>query len=998
MTTEKHRSKQNSPTPAANESHKLAKAKEESAGPTRSSETQHFPIVGIGASAGGLEALDEFFGHLPSDTGMAFVVVTHQHPGQTSLLPELLSRETSMLVVAASDGMLLKPNHVYVSTPGGLLSIVDGRLHRLESSGPNSPRLPIDYFFRSLAYDQKERAICIVLSGTGTDGTLGLKAIKGEAGLAIVQQSKSAKFAGMPTSAEATGLADYVLDPSEMGPQLVIYSKSSLPHARSTTSGKTVDFSNELMQDMFALMRARTGHDFSGYKSSTIRRRCERRMNIHHISQPADYVRYLAENSHEIDVLFKELLISVTSFFRDAQCWKALASEYLPELFHSRGGSNALRAWVPGCATGEEVYTLAIVMQEVGEKLKRHLGVQIFGTDLDSDAIDMARLGRFPEGISADISADRLERYFIHESGNYRVSKEIRDLAIFAPQNLIKDPPFTKLDLLSCRNLLIYLDAELQKRLMPIFHYALKPGGLLMLGSSESVGNFSDLFETVDKKWKIYRRLESNSGVHLLPRLPTSIHPVLSTPRSELDSESPLKIPSIAKLLERLALDRFCPTFVVVNSRGELLHVHGRTGEYLELPEGQVRTNILDMARDGLPHEIAAILRQAAASEGEVLRENVRVKTNGNFTAIQLAALKIQQPESIAGLILLTFRPAPLVRPEEAVVPPLVTPGSLEALQLELQYMRETHQTTLEELETSNEELKSINEELQSTNEEMQSANEELETSKEEMQSLNEELTTVNVELQSKVDGLSQANDDMQNLLNSTDIATIFLDNQLNIKRFTQQATQLITLRPTDVGRPISDLHLRLEGIDLIRNCRSVLDTLAPKKQRVESSEGNWYVMQIMPYRTTQNVVDGLVLTFVNIQDLRDAEKSSELKSYFEAIFDTIREPLLVLDDCAVVVSANRYFCETFRLAPQDVLDKPLMELANGAWNLPKLRDLLESVLPANATIEGFVLEHEFAGIGAKTFLLNARRLGNAVPFPGRVLLAMQDITGLKHG
>ncbi len=968
--------------------------------------TKHFPIVGIGASAGGLEAIDELLDHLPSDTGMAFIVVTHQHPQHTSLLPELLARETRMPVLKATDGTEVQPNHVYVGTPGAHLVIHDGALRRVKDETATI-RLPIDSFFRSLAADQKEHAICIVLSGTGSDGTEGLKAIKAAAGMAMVQQSHSAKFAGMPSSAEATGLADYVLTPAEMPAQLVAYARGPYLSGAGAASGsrraeQPIVIEAESMRRLFESLRKHTGHDFSGYKANTIRRRIERRMNIHQIIKPKDYVFFLDQNPHEIELLFKELLISVTSFFRDPESWEALANGPLGEMMKSSGDGTTLRAWVPGCATGEEVYTLAIMMRECAEKLKMRLNYQIFGTDLDSAAVEAARLGRFPDGISADVSAQRLERYFTRDDGHFTVRKEIREMAIFAPQNLIKDPPFTKLDIITCRNLLIYLDTALQKRLMPIFHYALKPGGILMLGSSETTGNFADLFEAMDKKWKIYMRKETSPAIYNIPEMPASKSDSNTPISGDVNAHSPSHQTQVAVLLERIALDRYCPTFVVVNSRGDLVHVHGRTGDYFELAQGQARTNILDMAREGLPHELATILRLASVTDDEILRNNVRVKTNGDYTTVQLAAKKITRPESVGGLIFIAFRPTERTRlpvvaetDQSLVASAKEIVGQIsdgETLTRELQFLRETHQATLQELETSNEELKSANEELQSTNEEMQSTNEELETSKEEMQSLNEELTTVNTELQSKVEDLSQANDDMQNLLNSTEIATIFLDDDLLIKRFTLQAPEIVSLRPSDVGRPLSDLVSKLKDVDLASDCKTVLDTLIHRKQRVETLDGTWYLMRILPYRTTDKVIDGVVLTFINIQELKDAEESGAMRVYFESIFDTVRQPLIVLDERFVVVSANRAFYNLFHLRSSNVAGKSLYEIDGGAWNLPELKNSLDVILYENSNVDDLEVEPEFLNVGRKKLLLNARRLGNAVPLTGRILLAMQEV------
>jgi two-component system CheB/CheR fusion protein len=634
-------------------------------------------------------------------------------------------------------------------------------------------------------------------------------------------------------------------------------------------------------------------------------------------------------------------------------------------------------------------------MRECAEQLGLRFSYQIFGTDLDSVAIELARLGRFPAGISSDVSPRRLDRFFSRDDGNYIIRKEVREMAIFAPQNLIKDPPFTNLDIITCRNLLIYLDAELQKQLMPIFHYALKPGGLLMLGPSETIGDLREFFETVDNKWKIYRRKETSPAIHSIPKMPSANRE--SSVAVTSNAVSQVRETTVAVLLERIALDRFCPTFVVVNAGGDLVHVHGRTGDYFELAEGRARTNVLDMAREGLPHELANVLRLASSTEDEVIRNDVRVKTNGDYALVQLAAKKVSRPESVRGLVFISFRSGEMAGVNAATdtVTKTVLQGPVsdnETLTRELQFLRETHQATLDELETSNEELKSANEELQSTNEEMQSTNEELETSKEEMQSLNEELTTVNTELQSKVADLSQANDDMQNLLNSTDIATIFLDEELRINRYTLQATQIATLRPTDVGRPLGELSSKLRNIDLVSDCKAVLDTLVPKKQRVETLDGTWYLMRILPYRTTGNVIDGLVLTFVNIQDLKDAEKSGEMRAYFESIFETVRQPLIVLDGQFTVVSANRCFYETFELRAEEVVGQSLYQIGEGAWNLANLKKSLDTVLPEKIVLEGFKVEHEFQDGGKGTFMLNARKLDDTVPFPGRILIAIEVV------
>ncbi|HTN76886.1 MAG TPA: chemotaxis protein CheB [Pirellulaceae bacterium] len=902
-----------------------------------------FPVVGIGASAGGLEALEALFAKMPTDTGMAFVVVTHQHPEHVSLLPDLLGKVTKLPVVEASDGLKLAPNHVYVSPPGGNLAILKGTLHRLAVATQEIPKLPIDYFFRSLAADQRERAICIILSGTGTDGTLGLKAIKAEAGMVMVEEPQAAKYAGMPASAIATGLADYVLPPAAMPQQLVAYAQGSYLRDINTPAERHL-IATEPLQKILILLRARTGNDFSSYKTSTLQRRIERRMNVQQITEPTQYVRYAQENPHELDILFKELLISVTHFFRDPEAWEALLAGPLPELLQSRPDGYLFRAWVPACASGEEVYTLAICLRESLEQIKRTMDFQLFGTDLDAQAIEAARQGQYPDGIAADVGAQRLERCFVHQESGYRIRKEIREMAVFAAQNVIKDPPFTKLDFLSCRNLLIYLNADLQKRLLPVFHYALKPGGLLLLGPSETTGACADLFDVVDKHWKIYRRKEIAVGARPMPDFPAQ--PATSRERIELAgpvapanaSES-----NITRLVDKLLLGTFAPPSVVINDRGDVVCIHGRTGAYLEPTPGQPRHNVLEMAREGLRSDLAAALRQAVSQNQTVFRENIRVKTNGDFTRINLAVAKIEEPEMLRSLWLVTFIPTP---PAQAATAPRKSrrhrsepeeAHRIDELERELQRARESLRIAVEELETANEELRSTNEELQSTNEELQSTNEELETSKEEMQSLNEELTTVNTELQSKVDDLSQANNDMQNLLNSTDVATVFLDKELNIKRFTEQVKPLIMLRAPDVGRPLSELASRLEYTELARDCEAVLRTLAFKECEVHTTSGAWYLMRILPYRTVDNVIDGLVLTFVEISRLKASQASLRRMS---KVFQEGADPILIVDLSGRILDVNEEAVRTYRFARERLLDQPIHKIISPALHA-QMDDLL---------------------------------------------------------
>jgi two-component system CheB/CheR fusion protein len=878
--------------------------------------TNGFPIVGVGASAGGLEALEELFRGMPADTGMGFVVVSHLHPGHTSMLPELLGKTTKLTVEEARDGLRVRPGHIYVGPPGGHLAILNGTLHRMELDR-KQVHLPIDYFLRSLATDQKEKAICIILSGTGTDGTLGLRAIKAELGMSMVQRVESAKYAGMPSSAIATGLADFVLPPADMPKQLIAYARG--PYVISAAPEREEAVALEPLQKIFVLLRERVGHDFSGYKASTIRRRIERRMNLHQLKNMSAYGRFLQENPHEIDILFKELLIGVTSFFRDAEAFESLKAT-LPDLLKNRPDDYTLRVWTPGCASGEEVFTLAIVLRESMESLKRRFEVQIFGTDLDSEAIDIARNGEYPDGIAVDVSQPRLDRFFVREGGTFRIRKEIREMTVFAIQNVIKDAPFTKLDLISCRNLLIYLNADVQKRLIPIFHYSLKPGGLLFLGPSEGVGNFTDLFEVVDKRWKIYRRKDAAPSIYGVLEF-SQAHWREHREARQLEPAPGPKEPNMMASIEKLLIGRFAPTSVVINDRGDALFFHGRTGAYLEPAAGKPRLNIIDMAREGLQLELSSALRHARL-HGEVVRSRVRVKTNGDFVQIDLGVSRINEPETLRGLFLVTFRPVSIPA-KVAKISGRRAPGSAstQALERELQSTKESLQTTIEEMETSNEELKSTNEELQSTNEELQSANEELETSKEEMQSLNEELSTVNAELQSKVDELSRSNDDMQNLLNSIEIATIFLDTQLKITRYTEQAKRLVNLIQTDVGRPLADLVSNLDYDAMVADCREVLRTLVFKHVEVQTKDKHWFLLRMVPYRTAENIIDGIVLTFVDINPVKQAEKTLRRMS---RVFTESLDPIFITDLQGNIIDLNDEVVRSYGWTRNDLLNKPV--------------------------------------------------------------------------
>ena len=834
-----------------------------------------FPIVGIGASAGGLEALELFFAAMPADSGIAFVVIVHLDPTHISIMPELLQKRTKMPVCQVEDGMSVERDHVYVIPPNKSLTILHGALQLLELSHPRSANLPIDSFFRSLAQDQERNAVCIILSGTGTDGTLGVKAIKGGVGMVMAQDEKSAKYEGMPRSAIGTGLVDYVLSPGQMPQQLIKYTKHTA-HASQKVAPRIAPTDGPIsgtLQKVFVILRARTKHDFSFYKQNTILRRIERRMNVHQIDDVSNYVRYLQESEREADVLFKELLIGVTSFFRDPEAFEVLRTTALPKLLADKPDDYTIRIWIPGCSSGEEAYSVAMVLCECMEQVGRHFHVQVFGTDLDEAAICVARAGLYPASIAADVGPERIKRFFIKEDdGHYRAKKLIREMLVFAPQNVIKDPPFTKLDLLCCRNLLIYLGPELQKRLLPIFHYALRPGGILFLGSSETIGQATDLFALSDKKWRIFHRKPSSA----------SAHPVLYFPASPESYEArDLEVPetvqraeelSALQLVETILHQSDTPPCAIVNDASNVVYIHGRTGKFLEPAEGKASVNIVEMARPGLKAELAAAIRQVAIHNQEVVHRGLRVEHDGSRLFLSLTVRPILEHSAMRGLMMVVFEETEAPAKEKTPKPKRTTGEQVdktaEQLHQDLQHTRESLQTTIEELETSNEELKSTNEELQSTNEELQSTNEELETSKEELQSLNEESATVNIELQSRIEELSRANDDMKNLLDSTDIATIFLDTDLRIRRFTPRATEIIPLTASDTGRPIQHLSSTLLDTDLTEYGKLVLADLAVRETEAGNKDGSlWYRVRVRPYRTTHNVIDGVVITFEDVTE-----------------------------------------------------------------------------------------------------------------------------------
>jgi two-component system CheB/CheR fusion protein len=952
-----------------------------------------FYVVGIGASAGGLEALERFFENMPESSGMAFIVVSHLDPKHVSIMPELIQKSTKMKLYQAEDGMIVKPNHVYVAPANSDIAILHGTIQLIEPVQAHGFRLPIDFFFKSLSQDLGEKAICIILSGMASDGTAGLKAIKSELGMVIVQDLKSAKFDGMPTSAIKTGLADYILPPEAMPDQLIkyaLYKVKGVLFDKSTSDGKIPD----IFQKIFVLLRNHTGHDFSLYKQNTISRRVERRMNVSQIDSIPNYIRLLQENPSEIDSLFKELLIGVTNFFRDPESFVKLKG-ILAELVKRKPEGGKIRIWIPGCSTGEEAYSIAIILAECMNKAKKNLDVQIFATDIDSEAIEKARIGTF-SGIQPDVDKTRLRNFFTSSGNTFHIRKEIREMMIFAPQNVIKDPPFTKMDLISCRNLLIYFNAELQKKIIPIFHYSLLSNGILFLGSSETIGGFVDLFSMLDKKWKFYKKRDSIY----------SVQPFIDFPLSHSIGkiyEIPMKtngIKNITQLGEKVILQNYSPDCVIINRNGDIVYIHGKTSRYLELTNGEASMNIFEMARDSLKQELPALIRKVKSTRIGLTAEGIKIKPNGKTLLLNLTVKPIKEPLEMSGFFLLLFEE--VLQQEKSPTSKKVhydkkSEKIIKQIEHELKITKENLRSTIEELETSNEELKSTNEEMQSTNEEMQSSNEELETSKEELQSLNEELITVNTELQNKNDELSVINNDMKNLLDSIKIPTIFLDNNLLVKRFTHQAKEIVNLIDSDIGRPIKHMATNLKYEKFIDEANEVLRTLSAKEIDVQTKEGTWYQMRILPYRTNNNVIDGLVVTFTHIHKIKTAyEEIQKLnqevqlaREYSNNIVDTVRDSLLILDKDLKVLSANRSFYKMFNTVSEKTVGKFVYKLQDNKWDIPKLRKLLEEIIPESSFFEDYEVEYNFKD-GKKKLLLNAREIFHGDKESQLILLAIQ--------
>ncbi|MBN1920970.1 MAG: PAS domain-containing protein [Anaerolineae bacterium] len=952
--------------------------------------TRPFSIVGLGASAGGLEALKQFFAHMPHDSNIAFVVVQHLDPDHQSYLSELIQPLTQMAVVVIEQGVDIVPNRVYVVPPGRNVELVQSKLQlsKQERYSGMGADLPIDFFFRSLAYAQGNRAICIILSGMGTDGTLGLKLIKEQNGLVMAQSPESAQNKGMPNSAIATGLVDYILPPDEMPAKLINYTTLAFTLMDRKIMPEGLNAA-DYIERVLALLRAQTGHDFSLYKRNMIDRRIQRRMAINQSQDLVAYVQYLQQTPDEREALFKDLLIGVTEFFRDPETFEVFEQVVLPHLFENRTPDQAIRVWVPGCATGEEAYSIAMLIQKHMKMRDQVFDVQIFATDIDEEALNKARVGLYPGGISANVPPEYLRTFFVEEDHSYRIVKQIRDRVIFAAQNVIKDPPFSKLDLISCRNLLIYLGATLQQKVLSLFHYALNSSGFLFLGTSENLGKLDYLFDPVDTKAKLFKRAATN-----ITRVPD-----MTFVTSDWASKDIVRIVAsdtpadILALIDRMLLENYAPACVVVNERHEIVSIRGRTGRYLELTtERRANLDILAMARTGLQTSLGHALHTVMATKQEVVHESVQIKQNGETHIINLIVKPIGFPDSSErNLIAVIFQDVPISlgapNDSELTSDQSYVDRRIVELEQELTATKDYLQATIEE-------LRSANEEAQSANEEMHSVNEELETSQEELKAVNEELVTVNAELRNKVRELTWANSDLDHVLANMEMGLILLDIRMHIRRFNPAATKVINLIETDINRPLGHVSSNLIDAHLVEDVQSVLDTLETQDFEVQSHTGDWYRVRIKPYRTENNVITGAAIMFTDITAQHQRTQAIEdARRFVESVVDTVREPLVVLDEDLRVVFANATFYKTFHVKSENTVGALLYDLGNRQWDIPRLRELLEEIVPQNTFFEGFEVRHDFPGIGSKRMYLNARKVKANDEGLHFILLAIEDIT-----
>ncbi|MEH1844020.1 MAG: chemotaxis protein CheB [Nostoc sp.] len=966
-----------------------------------------FPIVGIAASAGGLEAFTELLKHLLADTGMAFVLIQHLNPNQKSQLSEILAKMTVMPVSEVEKGMTVEPNQVYIIPPNTEMILSDGVLQLTPRKKVHGKYMPADAFFSSLADERKHKAIAVVLSGMDGDGSLGLKAIKAAGGVTFAQCQQTAKFDGMPNTAVATGQVDFILPPAKIAEELVKLSRKKFVVPLLAAEAVEDSSQSHALSIIFGLLYSTTGVDFSHYKLTTVARRIERRMLLYNFEQLENYAQYLQENSAEIKALYEEILIHVTHFFRDPKAFELLKERVFPVITQNKSAEAPVRIWVVGCSTGEEVYSIAICLLEFLRNKTIYPSIQIFATDISEMAINKARSGIYKENQMVEVSPLRRHDFFIPlEGGKYQISKAVRELCVFARQDLSSDPPFSNIDLISCRNILIYLGETLQKRVIPIFHYSLNPTGFLLLGTSESAGKYSDLFSLIDKKYKIYAKKPSTTQT--IFSFAKSNFPIAKLHDSKPINSNPSDGFDLEKKIDQVILNNYAPVGVVINDLMEVLELRGEIDVYLKVVPGEPNFNLFKMVRQGLLRELQVAICQAQQQKILVKKSGLRIKEKDQLRIVNLQVIPFQVPSEEFYFLILFEQALPTASNLSVVNPLSQEQGKLEqeiiwlrqefaAANLERLTAQKYVQAVIQEQQDVNQDLKIANEEIISSNEELQSTNEELETIKEEIQATNEELNITNEELRCRNLELHQLNNDLTNLLASINIPILMLTKDLRIRQFTRMAQRLFNFVPTDAGRPLSEIKANLNISDLESLILEVLETLSIKELEVQTQGGHWFNLRIRPYRTKANQIDGVVLVLLDIDALkRSAATLETARNYAEAIVETVQVPLIVLNSNLRVNKANRSFYETFQVSPLETTQSLIFELGNGQWNLPGLRELLEDILANNTNIKNLEVEHYFEQIGQKTMLLNAWKV---VQQEGAqmILLAIEDITERKQ-
>ncbi|MCL1465834.1 chemotaxis protein CheB [Argonema galeatum] len=969
-----------------------------------------YPIVCIGASAGGLEAFTQLLKALEIDTGMAFVLIQHLDPNHKSLLTQILSKSTEMPVMQIEDGMVVEPNCVYIIPPNKKMGIIGGMLKLMPREKIEGKYMPIDAFLQSLAKDRGNKAIAVILSGMDGDGTLGVEAIKAEGGITFAQCEKTAQYDSMPNTAIASGHVDFILPPQEIAQELAKIGRH--PFVAQTSSLETTDelplSDPNLLNRIFTLLRNNTGSDFTHYKHATIKRRIMRRLILHHFQKLEDYITYLQKTPQEVEALYQDILIPYTTFFRDPESYKALKNKVFPKLMMDRPPEDAIRIWIPGCSTGEEAYSIAICLLEFLQDLATIPQIQIFATDINQKAIEKARAAIYPDKLMLHVSEERKKRFFVKIENGYQLGKRIRDLCVFAKQNVSQDPPFSKLDLISCRNMLIYLSPFLQKKVIPLFHYALKSTGFLMLGASEGTGGFSELFTLVDKKYKIYSRKLARARLNF--EFTTGNHPLQKSNATKKMNEDVSKGLDLQKEADRIVLNRYAPVGVVINEDLEILQFRGQVSLYLEPAPGAASLNLLRMVRSGFLLDLRTAIHKAKDQNIPIRKEGLQVKCNEEFRTVNIEVIPFKPLPSSESYFLVLFEEVTLLdvpksranrtretKEEEGTA---LANQELEILRLrqELTSTREYLQSIIEEQEVTNEELKAANEEVLSSNEEFQSTNEELETAKEEIQATNEELNTINDELRNRNRELNQVNNDLNNLLDSVSIPIVMLGKDLCIRLFTPKAKTVLNIMPTDIGRSIGDIHTHINVPNLKKLISDVIKTASIVELEVQDRSGHWYDLRIQPYKTADNQIEGTVIALVDIDALkRSSDVLKEAGDYARSIVETVRSPIVVLDADLRVKTANRSFYETFQVTPEDTEQKSIFDLGNRQWDIPKLRHLLLEVISNNTSLDDFEVSHNFLNIGDKTMLLNSCKIPLKSGSMETILLAIEDITDRRR-